>query len=102
MGEIGYDRHAYLYELSYCDLLCIERGYNRRYWQGWSMTRWQTYYTMLAQCGSKSMRESGIRKPADLIKFPWEKKMESEPPISDKEAQELIAERQAMNKKSDS
>ena len=65
------------------------------------MARWQTYYIMLAQCGSKSMRESGIKKPADLMKFPWEKKMESAPPITDEEAQELLAEMAAMNKKSD-
>lgn len=28
---------------------------------------------MLAQIGSNGMRDAGIRKPTDLIKFPWEK-----------------------------
>lgn len=101
MGEIGYDRHAYLYELSYCDLFCIERGYYNRYWQAWSRTRWQTFHIMRAQVGDDSLHKAGIWNPSDLIPLPWEKKKDKEPPISDEEAQELIAEMQAMNTKSD-
>ena len=39
VGEIGINRLEYLYDLTYCDLLMIERGYNRRHMNLWSATR---------------------------------------------------------------
>ena len=56
---------------------------------------------MRAQVGDDSLHKAGIWNPSDLIPLPWEKKKDKEPPISDEEAQELIAEMQAMNTKSD-
>ena len=73
MGEIGIDRHEYLYELTACDMFLIERGYERRNRHLWSSTRWGTYHIMLATCGTKALQESGIYKPTDLIQFPWER-----------------------------
>lgn len=73
MGEIGINRLEYLYELSWLDLILIERGYDRRCRHLWSATRWQAYELMSAQMGGQQMRENGIHTPLDLIKFPWEK-----------------------------
>lgn len=98
MGEIGYNRHEYLYELNYCDILCIERGYHRRHRDIWSATRWGTYYTMLATCGSDNLHKARIYKPYDLIQFPWEREKVEAPSISEDDVRELQAVMDAMNK----
>lgn len=43
MGEIGRDRHEYLYEMSYCDILLIQRGYRRRNILQYQLQRLQAY-----------------------------------------------------------
>ena len=96
MGEIGINRIEYLYELTYCDLLLIERGYERRFRNMWSAARWQTYYTMASFAGGKHLAESGIHGPKDLLKFPWD--TEPAPPISDEEVAEMQREMEEMNK----
>ena len=73
MGEIGISRHTFYYELRWWEVKAIVRGYNRRYRNMWSATRWQTYNIMSAQVGSDGMRKSNITKPTDLIEFPWER-----------------------------
>lgn len=95
MGEIGLSRLEYLYELTFCDLLLIERGYERRHRHLWSAERWSTYHIMAAFVGGDKLAEKGVHKPQDLIKFPWE----SEPvsPITQEEAAELQAEIDAIN-----
>ena len=97
MGEIGYNRQEYLYDLSYCDILCIERGYYRRNREMWSATRWQTYYIMLAQCGNENLRKNRIYKPADLIQFPWEKEKVEVQQASEGDVRELQAIMDAMS-----
>lgn len=71
VGEIGYNRHEYLFELDYCDILLISRGYFRRTREMWSATRWQTFYLMSVSMAD--LKKAGIYRPSDLIKFPWEK-----------------------------
>lgn len=71
VGEIGYNRNEYLYELDYCDILLISRGYFRRTREMWSATRWQTFYLMSVSMAD--LKKAGIYRPTDLIKFPWEK-----------------------------
>lgn len=70
MGEIGIDRKEYLYELEYSDIILISRGYFRRNREMWSATRWQTFYLMC--CSMADLKKSGIYRPTDLIRFPWE------------------------------
>ena len=91
MGEIGYNRQEYLYDLTYCDILCIERGYYRRNREMWAAIRWQTYNLMCVSMAD--MKKAGIHKPTDLLQFPWEKE-KSEPSSMPTEAD--IAEMQAM------
>ncbi len=71
MGEIGYNRHEYLYELDYCDMFLISRGYFQRTREMWSATRWQTFYLMSVSMAD--LKKAGIYRPTDLIHFPWEK-----------------------------
>ena len=94
MGEIGIQRLEYLYDLTFCDLLLIERGYARRHRNLWSATRWQAYNLMMAFVGNDAMKKSGIMSPKDLISFPWD----FEPVImSEEEKQELMDEMRSYN-----
>ena len=50
---------------------------------------------MLSFCGSDALKKSGINGPADLIKLPWDTKMEEQ--ISQQDIDDLQAEMAAMN-----
>ena len=94
VGEIGIPRIEYLYDLTLCDMMLIERGYDRRHRQMWSSTRWSTFYIMSAFQGGKQMAENGIYSPSDLLKFPWEKEKVV---ISEEEQKQLMQEIEAYN-----
>lgn len=96
MGEIGVPRHEYLYELSYCEIVLIARGYSRRSREMWSAVRWQTYSLMLVS--GADMRKAGISSPADLLPFPWESEDDDSSLPDDEEIrrlQRLMAEENA-------
>lgn len=95
MGEIGYNRHEYLYDLNYCDILCIERGYYRRNREMWAAIRWQTYNLMCVSMAD--MKKAGIHKPTDLLQFPWEKERVEAPQVSEETIAEMQAMMRAMN-----
>ena len=95
MGEIGFARKEYLYDLTWCDMILIERGYSRRNREMWSASRWSTYNVMMAFCGSEGLAKSGINNPKDLLQFPWEKQTVI---ITDNERESLLAELKAINK----
>ena len=97
MGEIGYNRHEYLYDLTYCDILCIERGYYRRNREMWSAHRWQAFQIMRAQVGDDNLKKSGIHNPTDLLQFPWEKEKVEVQQVSEDDVRELRAVMDAMN-----
>ena len=98
MGEIGIPRLEYLYDLTYCDLLLIERGYNRRHRDFWGATRWQTYNILCAFIGGDKLSEKGINSPKDLLKFPWENHFT---PVSAEDVSDLQAEIAAINAAAD-
>ena len=95
MGEIGYSRREFLYDLRWWEIRCIIRGYNRRHRDLWSSTRWQTYNIMASFVGGDKLSEKGINSPKDLIKFPWDTDQRS--PLSDDDIADLQAEIAAMN-----
>ena len=95
MGEIGIGRHEFYYELRWWEVRAIVRGYNNRYRNLWSATRWQTYNIMTAQVGSKGMQQAHINKPSDLIEFPWDKSEAL--PIAVDEVRQMQAEMKAYN-----
>ena len=53
MGEIGRDRREYLYEMSYCDILLIQRGYYRRNALQYQLQRLQAYGAFHCMNGTK-------------------------------------------------
>ena len=95
VGEIGIDRHTFFYELRWWEVKAIIRGYNNRYRNLWSSTRWHAYQVMTAQVGSKEMSKASINSPKDLLPLPWEK--EPTEPISKADRDELLAEMDAIN-----
>jgi hypothetical protein len=80
VGEIGYNRHEFLRELKLWEIRAIVRGYRRRAALTWEPARFQTYAWLSAR-GAKN-----IRRPQDVVTFPWEKKAE---PISDEDAEDI-------------
>jgi hypothetical protein len=74
VGEIGFPRREFLFELKWWEVLSILRGYNNRNREMWSATRWQTFHLMCVSMAD--LKKAGIYKPTDLIKFPWEKDIE--------------------------
>ena len=60
MGEIGRDRHEYLYEMSYCDILLIQRGYRRRNILQYQLQRLQAFGAFFCMSGTQ-------KTPQDFI-----------------------------------
>ena len=60
MGEIGRDRHEYLYEMSYCDILLIQRGYLRRNILQYQLQRLQAFGAFFCMSGTN-------KTPQDFI-----------------------------------
>ena len=90
MGEIGFPRLEFLYELRWWEVKSIIRGYNARHHQGWEQARLVAYNARFCM-GSKDP----LPRVTEWIKFPWEK--ETVIPITDDERAELVAEMNAWN-----
>ena len=71
VGEIGMPRREFLYDIRFWEARRILRGYRNRYRDMWSAMRWHAYRIMGAMpyC---DLEKAGIRRPTDLIKFPWD------------------------------
>ena len=53
MGEIGRDRHEFLYEMAYWEILLIVRGYNRRNVLQYQLQRIQACWALWGMNGNK-------------------------------------------------
>ena len=95
MGEIGLPLDQYRYDLTFCDLVLIERGYARRHRHLWSATRWGAYQMLRGQVGDNKLRESGIFGPQCLMRFPWEKPRIE---VSKGDIDKILAEMEAVKK----
>ena len=86
MGEIGRDRREYLYEMSYCDILLIQRGYRRRNILQYQLQRLQAYGAFHCMVGSKKTPEQWLPLYVDRYKMV----NNDAPPISEKEMAEML------------
>ena len=57
MGEIGRDRNEYLYDMSYCDILMIRRGYRRRNILQYQLQRLQAFGAFFCMSGTTKTPE---------------------------------------------
>ena len=71
VGEIGIPRKEFLYDICFWEARRILRGYRNRYRDMWSALRWHAYRIMGAM-PYVDLPKSGIHRPTDLIKFPWD------------------------------
>ena len=69
VGEIGIDRREYLYNLTYCDILLITRGYMRRQHYGWEQARLIAYHVNYCMGLPKGQTAKTI---VEWLRFPWE------------------------------
>lgn len=86
MGEIGRDRREYLYEMSYCDILLIQRGYRRRNILQYQLQRLQAYGAFHCMSGSKKTPEQWLPLYVDRYKMV----NNDAPPISEEEIAEML------------
>jgi hypothetical protein len=84
VGEIGYDRKEFLFELKQWEIILIIRGFRRRQRTFCDMVRLQTYINLMPQT---NLKENGIMSPSDLIKFPWDD--DNEEIISEEDVEDL-------------
>ena len=89
MGEIGYDRDRFLYDLQLWEIRLIIKGYRNRAHTSWETMRWQTW-AILCALGSK-----GINDPQTLLRFPWEEDSSDVP--EDDEVERIRKELQRIN-----
>lgn len=92
MGEIGRDRHEYLYEMSYCDILLIQRGYRRRNILQYQLQRLQAYGSF--HCMAKDAKPPQDWLPLYIDHYIME---DMEPAITQEEQDELQALMEAEN-----
>lgn len=100
MGEIGYNRDEFLYQLRWWEVRAIIEGYRKRERTYCLMTRWSTY--MMMNSGMADLKKAGIYGPEDLLKLPWDKDMQHDEELTDEEVEEQRRRIQEANKKSDS
>ena len=94
VGEIGRDRKEYLYEMSYCDIMLIIRGYRRRNVLQYQLQRMQVFASTFCMGGNKEGKE-----PQQLWPLYFDKYIDhSQPPISEEEIEDLQAEMEALNR----
>lgn len=86
MGEIGRDRREYLYEMSYCDILLIQRGYRRRNILQYQLQRLQAYGAFHCMSGSKKTPGQWLPLYVDRYKMV----NNDAPPISEEEIAEML------------
>ena len=68
VGEVGIPRKEYLYDLSFCDIMLILRGYYRRHHTGWEQARLVAYNAHYCM-GAKDTPPV----PSEWLPLPWEK-----------------------------
>ena len=94
MGEIGFPRREFLYEVAFWEIRRIVKGYRMRQRTFCDMMRWQTWYLL-----QPHVKSNTIRKPEDLATFPlWEKEDEDEVKHNEDDVREM---RELIRKKNE-
>ena len=70
MGEIGFPRNEFLYDLRLWEIRSIIKGYRLRARTVWESSRLNAFFIMSSMA---DLRKAGIYRDTDLVKFPWEK-----------------------------
>ena len=85
VGEIGFPRREFLYEISFWEARRIIRGYKRRNILAYQLLRLTAYGSMFM------MRDPNGKSPTDWLPLYFDKDDEDvEPPISEEEEAEMV------------
>ena len=92
MGERGRDRHEYLYEMSYCDILLIQRGYRRRNILQYQLQRLQAFGAFFCMSGTQ-------KTPEDFLPLYVDRYIDDDDPLLPNKEQvaAVVAEIEAIN-----
>lgn len=90
MGEIGFPRREFLYDIRWWEVRAIIRGYNARHHAGWEQARLVAYNAHYCM-GSKEP----VPVVTEWIKFPWEQ--EHHTPLSQEDIHDLQEEMRLIN-----
>ena len=93
VGEIGYNRKEYLYELDYWEILLITRGYFCRSHSNWEQARLIAYHVRYCMGLGKGESAKDIDQ---WLPFSWERTAPKE--LSQDEQDEMLAEIDALNR----
>lgn len=88
VGEIGYNRKEFLFELKFWEIRAIIKGFRKRARTIWESSRLNAYFIMSSMA---DLQKAGIHSDLDLVRFPWE----TDTPSGDQPTAEQIAELKA-------
>lgn len=91
VGEMQQPRLEYLYEMSYCEIILISRGYWRRYRTSWRQARMIAYYVRYCMGVGK---DETVKTESEFYPFPWER--ETHIP-TEEERNEILSEIDRLN-----
>ena len=96
MGEIGRDRREFLYDMSYCDILLIQRGYRRRNVLQYQLQRLQAYHALFA-----FRKNEGSKTPDQLWPCYFDNYIDTNKPdfADEDDIQDVLREIEARRKK---
>ena len=83
MGEIGFPRREFLYDIQFWEVRRLIRGYRRRDWLKHQLLAECAYATIYA------MRDPKGKTVADIFPMLFDDEDDDEPPITEDEAAEL-------------
>lgn len=95
VGEIGRDRIEYLYEMSYCDILLIIRGYRRRNVLQYQLQRLQAFHSLFAMRENKDGKTPDQLWPLYFDRYITQEEQRELP--SSEEIKDILAEIDAIN-----
>ena len=98
VGEIGFPRREFLYDIKFWEARRIIRGYECRCRDMWSAIRWHAY-SILCGMPYQSLDKQGITDPTKLLRFPWEDERKDDNLPTDEEVNETRRTLNELNKK---
>lgn len=92
VGEIGINRHVFLYDLQFWEVRRIVKGYRRRDILKYQLLRLCAYTSCF------SMRDAEDKKPEDWLPLSFDKEdIETAPPMEQKDIDDLQALMDSIN-----
>jgi hypothetical protein len=92
VGEIGIDRHVFLYDLQFWEIRRIVKGYRRRDILKYQLLRLCAYMSCF------SMRDAEGKKPEEWLPLSFDKEdIENAPPMDQKDIDDLQALMDSIN-----